>query len=79
MIKIALKHFIYEVCIDTLFDSLYKNFVLPKITKCPYDSLAKQILAVSTRIREASRTMEANHVIVSDEVAKLFLEGFDIN
>ena len=31
MIKILLKHAIYEMCIDTFFTQIYKNFVLPKI------------------------------------------------
>lgn len=29
MIKIALKHFIYEKCIDMLFGAIYRNFALP--------------------------------------------------
>ncbi len=28
---IWLKHQIFEVCIDTIFSGIYKNFVLPKI------------------------------------------------
>jgi len=30
MIKTVLKHWIYEVCIERLFDGIYKNFVLIK-------------------------------------------------
>jgi len=29
MIKILLKHFIYEKCIDVLFDNIFFNFVVP--------------------------------------------------
>lgn len=31
MIKIALKHFIYEKCINVLFRNITKNFVHPKL------------------------------------------------
>lgn len=31
MIDTAIKHFIYEVCIDTLFNGIQKNFVNPSI------------------------------------------------
>lgn len=30
MIKIFLKHLIYEKCIDILFDSIYRNFTIPQ-------------------------------------------------
>jgi len=30
MIKIALKHWIYEVCIEQLFDGISRNFIIPK-------------------------------------------------
>jgi len=30
MIKIALKHFIYEICIDMVFNNISKNFKIPK-------------------------------------------------
>lgn len=30
MIKIALKHFIYEKCIDTLFNAIFRNFSVIK-------------------------------------------------
>jgi len=33
MIKIALKHFIYEKCISVLFDTINRNFRLPKATQ----------------------------------------------
>lgn len=29
MIKVLLKHLIYEKCIDILFDSIFMNFVVP--------------------------------------------------
>ena len=29
MIKIALKHFIYEKCINVLFDGIVSNFIIP--------------------------------------------------
>ena len=31
MIKVALKHFIYEKCIDTVFKGIVKNFVVPAL------------------------------------------------
>lgn len=31
MIKLLLKHLIYEICIDVFFKEIYKNFVLPKV------------------------------------------------
>jgi hypothetical protein len=31
MIDTAIKHFIYEICIDTIFLAVRKNFVKPKI------------------------------------------------
>lgn len=33
MIKLALKHFIYEACIDRIFDGIYNNFIFPKIAE----------------------------------------------
>ncbi len=31
MIKIALKHWIYEACIERLFDAVFKNFFMPVV------------------------------------------------
>jgi len=37
MIKIALKHFIYEKCISILFDTINRNFRIPKVKKFSYE------------------------------------------
>ncbi len=74
MIKIALKHFIYEACIDSFFDRLYKNFVLPKITGGMDQRIVDQILEVSARIQEYSRMSQSNYMLVSNDVAEALNE-----
>jgi len=32
MIKTALKHFIYEQCVDVMFAEVYNNFVRPRLS-----------------------------------------------
>jgi len=45
MIKIALKHFIYEKCIDTIFNAINRNFaVIKKETKVPLSPFFTHVL-----------------------------------
>jgi len=47
MIKILLKHLIYDKCIDVLFDGIYRNFLSPQEL---INLRIEKILAVSRRI-----------------------------
>lgn len=41
MIKIALKHWIYEICIDRIFSNIQKNFIPPNPKTCIIDNNIK--------------------------------------
>lgn len=62
MIKIFLKHWTYEKCIEVIFDGIFKNFILPKkpiynifneLSK-EYDILLKYNLDICNNIMEHS-------------------------
>jgi len=63
MIKVLLKHIIYETCIGVLFDSIIINF--SDISKS--QKMINDILEVSDRIAKTSRNGKCESIILSTE------------
>lgn len=42
MFKTLLKHKLYEMCIDTFFEQIYRNFIIPKIP-IPYFKKSRKL------------------------------------
>lgn len=68
MIKTALKHFIYEQCVDVMFAEVYNNFVRPRLshsmTKIILDDLNGMVN--SGILRDLSVRTELDGTIVVD-------------
>lgn len=59
MLKIFLKHAIYEICIKVLFEQITLNF-------SDIESDIQRILKVSARIASATRNIDANAAMVNE-------------
>ena len=69
MILTALKHFIYEICIDVFFDKIYINFLPPIIASCLprhvryLDTVATEIMMGDIQV---TRAFQSAYITLSD-------------
>lgn len=68
MIKTALKHFIYEQCIDVMFAEVYNNFVRPRLSHSMAEIILNDLngMVNSGILRDMSVRTELDGTIVVD-------------